>query len=91
MAAWAEEKGTYTNYAGRVQLSNRAVLPPGDAQPLHVLMAELLKVSGIQVSADPAAIFDWIRREIPAYTAMDYDGIGSMGMAAAPVPQEVLR
>ena len=57
-----EETGTYTNYAGRVQITNRAVMPPGDAQPLHVLMAELLNSAGIQVSHDPAAIFEWITR-----------------------------
>ena len=26
MAGWSEEQGTYTNYAGRVQITNRAVL-----------------------------------------------------------------
>src|SRR6266849_5755663 len=62
MAAWGEEKGTFTNYAGRVQITSRAVMPPGDARPLHVLMAELLALSGVQVSADPAAIFEWVGR-----------------------------
>jgi NADH-quinone oxidoreductase subunit G len=91
MAAWAEEKGTYTNYAGRVQITNRAVMPPGDAQPLHVFMAALLKLSGVEVSTDPAAIFDWISREIPLYSGLDYDTIGLLGAVPAPTPQEVLR
>jgi NADH-quinone oxidoreductase subunit G len=91
MAAWSEEKGTYTNYAGRVQITNRAVMPPGQAQPLHVLLAEMLSLSGIEVARDPSAVFEWITREIPVYAGMDYDAIGLMGMAAALAPQEVLR
>jgi len=91
MAAWAEEKGTYTNYSGRVQITNRAVMPPGDAQPLHVLMAELLNLAGVEVSIDPGAVFEWIAREIPGYAGLDYDTIGSLGAAVSPVPEEVLR
>src|SRR5262245_38859657 len=91
MAAWAEEKGTYTNYSGRVQITNRAVAPPGHALPLHVLMAELLELSGVQVSRDPSAIFEWMSREVPIYAGMDYDAIGQLGLAPAPAPQEVLR
>src|SRR3989441_3269837 len=91
MAAWSEENGTYTNYSGRVQVTNRAVMPPGDAQPLHVLMSELLNLSGVQVSPNPAAIFGWLSREMPAYGNLDYDAIGLMGAATAPTPEVVLR
>src|SRR5437762_188583 len=91
MAAWAEEKGTYTNYAGRVQITSRAVMPAGDAEPLHVLMAELLNLSGVEVPTDPAAIFEWIASEVPGYGGLDYDAIGPSGAAVAPVPEEVLR
>ena len=91
MAAWAEEQGTFTNYAGRVQISNRAVMPPGDAQPLHILMAELLELSGLQVPREPAAIFERMRLEIPLYSGIDYDSIGPLGVAPLQTPQEVLR
>ena len=91
MAAWAEEQGTYTNYAGRIQISNRAIMPPGNAQPLHVYMAELLRLSGVQVSSDPTAIFEWIAREVPLYSGMDYDAIGLLGVVPVQTPQEVLR
>ena len=80
MAGWAEETGTYTNYAGRVQITNRAVMPPGAAQPLHTMMSRLLSLSGIQVSPDPDAILEWISREVPAYAGMDCDSIGPLGM-----------
>src|SRR5258707_12777341 len=88
MAAWAEEKGTYTNYAGRIQITNRSVMPPGDAQPLHVLMTELLGLSGLRIPHEPAAVFEWIGREIPLYAGFDYDAIGLLGVLPSAVPQE---
>src|SRR5262249_37974088 len=97
MASWAEEKGTYTNYAGRVQISARAVAPPGEAMPLHSMMSELLTASGIQVSPDPAAIFDWAARDCAVYQGMSYDLIGPLGMippsraAQTDASQEVAR
>jgi predicted molibdopterin-dependent oxidoreductase YjgC len=91
MAAWGEEVGTYTNYAGRIQITNRAVMPPGDAQPLHMLMAEMLGMTGAQVPTEPAAIFDWITRDVAAYSGLDYDSIGLLGATPAAAPQEVLR
>jgi NADH-quinone oxidoreductase subunit G len=91
MASWAEEKGTYTNYAGRIQITNRAVMPPGDAQPLHVMIAELLSRSNSPVSDDPATIFEAIAREVPRYDGLDYDAIGPLGAMPAEAPQEVLK
>src|SRR5712671_3793015 len=87
MAGWAEETGTYTNFAGRVQIANHAVMPPGGGQPLHSMMSKMLGLAGIQVSADPAAIFEWIAREVPAYTGVDYDAIGPLGMSAQAVTE----
>ncbi len=93
MAAWSEETGTYTNYAGRVQITNRAVMPPGDARPLHVMMAALLRRSGVQVTNEPPEIFQWLSREVPRYHGLDYDTIGLAGILPQPVAseQEVMR
>jgi NADH-quinone oxidoreductase subunit G len=93
MAAWGEEQGTYTNYAGRVQMTNRAIAPPGHAQPLHVMMAQLLRLSGMDMSLTPREIFEQLARELPLYSGLDYDGIGLLGMMPAPmaVPGEVVR
>jgi len=92
MAGWAEETGTYTNFSGRVQLSHHAVQPPGEAQPLHKNMSRLLGLSGIQVSPDPSAIFEWIAREVAPYAGMDYDAIDPLGLPGAYTQhQEVVR
>jgi len=91
MAAWTEETGTYTNYAGRVQITNRAVMPPGEAQPLHVFIAGLLTLSDVRTSLEPADIFERIGAEVPMYSGIDYERIGLLGMAPAQTPQEALR
>jgi NADH-quinone oxidoreductase subunit G len=80
MAAWAEETGTYTNYAGRIQIARRAVAPAGESLPLHTMMSQLLGFSGIQVSPDSAAIFEWMARETPAYSGMSYEALGKLGL-----------
>ena len=54
-------------------------------------MSELLHLFGVQVSSDPAAIFEWLSREMPAYGNLDYEAIGLMGTATAATPEEVLR
>ena len=90
VAAWSEEQGTYTNYSGRLQITNRAVMPPGEARPLQVLMAELLNLSGLQVPHDPIALFDWMSREVSVYNSIDYESIGVLG-AMLGQPVEVLR
>jgi hypothetical protein len=66
-------------------------MPPGDAQPLHVLMSELLTLAGARLSDDPREIFKRIGQEIPAYSGIDYDSIGSLGAAPAQAAEEVLR
>jgi NADH-quinone oxidoreductase subunit G len=93
MAAWSEESGTYTNYAGRVQLAVRAVAPPGAARPLHELMSLMLGRSGETTPSEPAGIFALLGRELPAYSGLDYDMIGSAGCVPERVEetQEVIR
>jgi NADH-quinone oxidoreductase subunit G len=91
MAAWAEEQGTYTNYAGRVQIASRAIMPPGDAQALHSLIAEMLELAGVQVPSEPEAIFELVRNEVPLYSNIDYEAIGLLGTVPSPAAQEVLR
>jgi NADH-quinone oxidoreductase subunit G len=89
MAGWAEETGTYTNFAGRVQITNRAVDPLGHAQPLHTMMSKLLAPTGTSVSSDPAAVFEWIAREVAGYAGMDYESIGPLGINAT--QEEVVK
>jgi NADH-quinone oxidoreductase subunit G len=91
MAAWAEENGTYTNFAGRVQLTKRAVSPPGAALPLHRMISEMLRADGVEVEPKPDAIFEWLSSETPAYAGLHYDALGPLGCQRVEASQEVLR
>jgi hypothetical protein len=44
------------------------------------MMAELLGFTGVQVSPDAAAIFEWMARETPAYSGMTHTSVGSLGV-----------
>ena len=93
MAAWSEESGTYTNYAGRIQLVNRAVTPVSEVRPLHRLMAGMLRLVGKTVDDNPAKIFEDITRRVPRYSGLDYETIGPMGAPAGAEaePQAVVQ
>jgi predicted molibdopterin-dependent oxidoreductase YjgC len=91
MAGWAEETGTYTNYAGRVQIARTVVAPLGEIRPLYRLMAMILEHAGRGAASTPEKIFDLLATEIPGYTGLDYDVIGPMGARThAGEPAEVV-
>ena len=75
-AQWAEEDGTMTNLEGRVIRRKRALPPPvgvlDDLQMLHQLADRLGR--GQYFSADPAVVFDELRRASAGGIA-DYAGI----------------
>ncbi|MCC7394605.1 MAG: NADH-quinone oxidoreductase subunit G [Sphingomonadaceae bacterium] len=51
-AAWSEKPGTYVNTEGRVQRSERAVFPPGDAREDWSILRALADVLGVHVGFD---------------------------------------
>lgn len=75
-AQWAEEQGTMTNLEGRVIRRIRALPPPDgvvdDLQLLKMLADQLGR--GQYFSADPAAVFEELRRASAGGLA-DYSGI----------------
>ncbi|MCX5493157.1 NADH-quinone oxidoreductase subunit NuoG [Kaistia dalseonensis] len=51
-AAYTEKSGTYVNLEGRVQLSNRAAFPPGDAREDWAILRALSDVLGHRLPFD---------------------------------------
>ena len=82
-AQWAEEEGTMTNLEGRIILRRRQQRPPpgvlGDAEILKALADRLGE--GRRFSADPAVLFDELRRA-SAGGAADYAGVTYARIAA---------
>jgi assimilatory nitrate reductase catalytic subunit len=71
---WAEETGTMTNLEGRVLLRRQAVQPPGSVRSDLDVIRGLAERLGHDFSADPAEVFDELRRA-SAGGAADYAGI----------------
>jgi hypothetical protein len=47
------------------------------------MMSQLLTLSGIQVTPNPAAIFEWMARETPEYAGMNYATLDKLGVETA--------
>jgi NADH-quinone oxidoreductase subunit G len=85
-AAYCEKSGLYVNTEGRVQMSDRASFPPGDAREDWAIMRALSDVLGHRLGFDSlvelrAALF----AHYPHFAAIDQRAdIDDMGAAALP-------
>jgi NADH-quinone oxidoreductase subunit G len=73
-ASYAEKNGTYVNLEGRVQFSQRAVFPPGDAREDWSVLRALSDVLGRPLPFDS---FDQLRKAMVA----DVPALGVEGLA----------
>ncbi|MFI6818046.1 molybdopterin oxidoreductase family protein [Nonomuraea sp. NPDC050328] len=78
---WAEESGTMTNLEGRVLLRRRAVDPPAGVRSDLEVLRELAGRLGHDFAAEPAEVFDELRRASAGGPA-DYAGISHERLAA---------
>jgi len=93
-AQWAEEEGTMTNLEGRVIRRRRALPPPNgildDLQTMKALADRLGR--GSYFSADPAEVFDELRRAsaggIADYAGITYERIDAEDGVFWPCPSE---
>jgi NADH-quinone oxidoreductase subunit G len=86
-AAYTEKSGTYVNTEGRVQVSNRAVFPPGDARDDWAILRALSDVLDVRLPYD--SLTD-LRRTLysayPHFAAVDgvlAGDVGSIGKIAS--------
>jgi NADH-quinone oxidoreductase subunit G len=78
IAAWSEEDGTYTNYAGVVQYAGQAVQPPGEARAAAAVLAGLLDGSARRPgAAGHQARFRELVTAVPAYAGLTAEGLVS--------------
>ena len=84
-ASYAEKPGTYVNLEGRVQRSERAVFPPGDAREDWTILRALSQVLGHTLPFDT---FDALRAamfaEVPA---LGIEGLADYGWAPPKLPK----
>ena len=78
---FGEKEGTYTNRQGRLQKVNAALIAPDGALQDSEIFIRLLDLAGARNGfRTPADIFVALAREIPAYSGLNYDSIGDLGI-----------
>ena len=79
--SWAEMDATYVNKKGKVQASERALRPQGDAQPGWLLIARLGKALGFATTWKKLSE---VRRAMSPETTGGVQPAASIDQAAAP-------
>jgi formate dehydrogenase alpha subunit len=90
-ATLTEKDGTITGVDRRVQRTNKAVEPVGDARPDWMIFCELAKMMGFQDKfgfRSPAEIFEEIRTCVPQYRGITYERLISARGIQWPCPSE---
>jgi NADH-quinone oxidoreductase subunit G len=80
---FAEKNGTFTNFAGRVQRIHRA-LDPGSQPSDGEVFLQLGRRLGMEVVPglfEPRAIFAAITQNVPSYSTLQWDALGTQGVA----------
>ena len=85
-ASFAEKDGTFVNTERRIQLSRKAVNPPGDARADLDIVLDLSRRLGVPTPyTTPAEVFDEIARVTPSWAGVTYDRLEGAGLQY-PVP-----
>ncbi len=88
VTTFAEQEGTFTNHAGRVQRFWPALSGAGAARPAWLVLGAL--VGALQGEDGPNTAekaFDLVAQAIKSYKGLDYETIGAQGgPSEAPVP-----
>jgi formate dehydrogenase major subunit len=87
-ASFAEKTGTYANTERRVQISHKAIEPPGQARADWEIIVDLSNRLGLPtLFASPAEVMEEIRRLAPAWEGVTYEALEGAGLQY-PVPHE---
>jgi predicted molibdopterin-dependent oxidoreductase YjgC len=86
VATHVEKSGVFVNVQWRAQRFDAAFPPPGMVRPGVEVFAELLARFGVQAGTTPAAVFDNLAAELPAFAGLTFDALPATG-APLNVPQ----
>jgi formate dehydrogenase (coenzyme F420) alpha subunit len=80
-ASWAEKEGTYTSTERRVQRSNRALEPPGEAKSDLEIVCMVAKSMGLNFDyPDAASVLAEINSLVPTYKGITRERLGIGGL-----------
>jgi formate dehydrogenase alpha subunit len=88
-ASFAEKGGTFTNTERRVQISKKAVPPPGLARPDWEIICEVSRLAGYAMDyTSPADIMREINTLTPSYAGITYQRLEKSHGIQWPCPNE---
>ena len=88
-ASFAEREGTYTNTERRVQLSRKAVEPPGSARADWEILCEVSRLAGYPMGyGSLAEVMKEINRLTPSYAGITYQRLEALHGLQWPCPNE---
>ena len=80
VTTFAEQEGTFTNHAGRVQRFSPALSGPGVARPAWLVLGALLgSLRDEEVPRSAEQAFGLVASAVMSYAGMDYETIGAEG------------
>jgi len=86
-SAYAEREGTYTNTERRVQFSNKAINPPGEAKPDFEIICEIARKLGYEWNyKSTEEIFEEMSKLNPGYAGISYKRLKEEGSIFWPCP-----
>ena len=81
VTTFAEQEGTFTNHAGRVQRFSPALSGPGVARPAWLVLGALLGALRDEEGPSTAdQAFELVAKAVESYKGLDYDTIGAGGV-----------
>jgi NADH-quinone oxidoreductase subunit G len=83
---YAEQTGTFINFAGRLQRFEKAIQPLGESGTLPALLAELAQALGRDIgwtadAVSPESLWREIAEESPAFQGIAFESIPANGVA----------
>jgi predicted molibdopterin-dependent oxidoreductase YjgC len=83
---YAEQTGTFINFAGRLQRFEKAIQPLGESRTLPSLLAELAQALGRDIgwtadAVSPESLWRDIAEESPAFQGIAFESIPPNGVA----------
>ena len=80
VTTFAEQEGTFTNVAGRVQRFWPGLQAPGMARPAWLIMGALVaELTGTAAPRSAADAFATLAMAVPAFSGLTYADIGTRG------------
>jgi len=75
----AEQFGSYVNFQGTVQKTERAVAAPGQALPAYQIISRIAEEFEVRLPTCPAEIFKLICQETPAFDGLGWQDLDPCG------------